>query len=124
VKIVLSDGCASTLQVISKIEHRDKKTTNALLAKTVEICAAKHIPYLQYGVWSSGTLGDFKIYNGFEKMCVPKYFIPISAKGYAIMKLQLHHGIKGLISENMMQRLIALRTKWYKKKLPQTKKNV
>ena len=54
VKIVLTEGCASTLQVISKIEHRDKKPTNALLAKTVEICASIGVP--TFGRWLVGVL--------------------------------------------------------------------
>lgn len=99
IKLVLAEGCASTLQVISKIEHRDKKPTNALLAKAVELCAAKNIPYLQYGGWSDGTLGDFKRYNGFEKVLVPIYFVPATIKGRMILKLKLHHGIKQLVPD-------------------------
>jgi hypothetical protein len=117
VKIVLTEGCASTLQVISKIEHRDKKPTNALMAKTVEICASMGIPYLQYGVWSHGTLGDFKRYNGFEKMLLPKYFIPITLKGKAILMMRLHQGIKNHIPDGIFSRMKEIRKKWYERKI-------
>jgi hypothetical protein len=111
IKLVLAEGCASTLQVISKIEHRDKKPTNALLAKAVELCAAKNIPYLQYGGWSDGTLGDFKRYNGFEKVLVPIYFVPATIMGRMILKLKLHHGIKELVPHRAFATMKYIRKK-------------
>jgi hypothetical protein len=99
VKLFLTSGCASTMQVISKIEHRDKKPTNALLAKAVEICSARGIPFLQYGGWSDGTLGDFKRYNGFERMQIPLYYVPASMKGRIVLRLKLHHGIKQIMPD-------------------------
>ena len=38
-------------QIISKIARRDLAPTNALLAKAVERCAEKGIPYLAYAYW-------------------------------------------------------------------------
>ena len=113
VKIVITEGCASTLQVISKIEHRDKKPTNALLAKTVEFCASRNIPYLQYGVWSGGTLGDFKSQNGFQKMLVPRYFIPITLRGRSCLSMQLHQGINKIMPYKVLNELKGIRKKWY-----------
>ena len=113
VKIVLTEKCASTLQVISKIEHRDKKATNALLAKTVEICASRNIPYLQYGVWSTGTLGKFKVHNGFEKTLVPKYIAPITLRGKAALRMNLHHGVRHIIPNELLEILKKIRSKWY-----------
>jgi hypothetical protein len=117
VKIFIDEGCASTIQVISKIEHRDKKTSNALLAKTVEVCAHKNIKYLQYGVWSTGTLGDFKIYNGFQKMLTPRYYIPITLKGKSIIKMRLHRGMGNIIPYKVSMRLKAIRKKWHERRM-------
>src|SRR5262249_37200537 len=43
---------ALTGQIISKIQHRDKSTNNALIAKAVEVCEQKQLPYLVYLYWS------------------------------------------------------------------------
>ncbi|MGZ5133531.1 MAG: hypothetical protein ACXWCG_00210 [Flavitalea sp.] len=113
VKIVLTEQCASTMQVISMIEHRDKKPTNALLAKTVEVCATRSIPFLQYGVWSRGSIGKFKIYNGFEKMLVPKYIVPITLKGKVVLGINLHREVKYFIPNKIIDILKDARKKWY-----------
>jgi hypothetical protein len=117
VKAFLSEGCANTLQVISKIEHRDKKVTNALLAKTVEVCAEKQIPYLQYGVWSAGGLGQFKESNGFTKISIPKYFVPLTPKGQAILKCKLHNGLLPYLPDKAINALKNLRRNWYERRL-------
>jgi len=116
VKIFLTEGCASTLQVISKIEHRDKKVSNALLAKTVEICASKHVQYLQYGVWSTGTLGQFKASNGFEKVLIPKYFVPLTLRGRAVLRLKVHHGLTRIVPPKLLEVMKGIRKRWYQEK--------
>lgn len=115
-----SEKCASTMQVISKIDHRDKKPTNALIAKAVEICDKKRIQYLQYGVWSEGTLGDFKRHNGFEKILIPQYYIPLTNKGNLAITMRLHHGISGILPDNVKNFMIDLRSKWYSRKSSKT----
>lgn len=111
---------ALTGQIISKNEHRDKAPNNALMAKAVEICEKKKIPYLVYYYWPSGTLAEFKRRNGFEKIALPRYYIPLTFKGKIILKLNFHHGICGIIPEKLKVRLINLRKKWYTKKYAQT----
>lgn len=111
-----SKKCASTMQVISRIDHRNKKSTNALIAKAVEICDKKRIQYLQYGVWSEGTLGDFKRHNGFEKILIPKYYIPLNNKGKLALKIHLHHGISDILPDKIKNYMINLRSKWYSRK--------
>jgi hypothetical protein len=115
-----SEKCASTMQVISKLEHRDKKPTNALIAKAVEICEKKGIQYLQYGVWSEATLGDFKRHNGFEKILIPQYYIPLTNKGKLALKMHIHHGIAGILPYKLKKFLINLRSKWYSRKYSKT----
>ena len=110
-----TNDCASTLQVISMIKHRDKKVTNALIAKAVEFCASNNITYLQYGVWSDGSLGQFKISNGFTKIIIPYYFLPLTFCGKLALRLNLHKGIKGVLPPKIKQSLIDLRSRWYTK---------
>lgn len=104
---------AITGQILSKIEHRDKSPTNALLAKAVEICADKRIPYLVYAKWETGTLGDFKRHNGFKKIGLPRYYVPLKIKGKIALKIGLHHGFIGVIPAKLKKRLIYLRKKLY-----------
>jgi hypothetical protein len=117
IKMVLTEGCASTLQVISKIAARDKKPNNALIAKAVEVCASRGIPYLQYGVWSDGTLGEFKASNGFQKMLVPKYVVPVSWKAKMLAAAGFSGGLKSLLPARLAAGLKQLRRKWYERRL-------
>jgi len=107
---------AITIQIIAKIKHQDKKPTNALLAKAVEICAEKKIPYLVYGRWARGTWGDFKKHNGFENILLPRYYIPLTLKGSIALKLLLQDGIVGILPEKLILRLRDIRKKFYTKK--------
>ena len=72
--IMLADAgryCMTT-QIISKIGHRDKSPTNALLAKAVQRCAERGVPSLVYASWNEGSLGAFKRYNGFQRVDLPR----------------------------------------------------
>jgi len=100
-------------QIISKIKHRDKAPNNALIAKAVEVCEAKRIPYLVYADWSEGSLGDFKQQNGFQKMDLPRYYVPLTLRGSVGLKLGLHNGIAGIIPKRLRRHLVAARNKWY-----------
>jgi hypothetical protein len=100
-------------QILSKIEHRDKSPTNALLAKAVEICADKEIPYLVYAKWEEGTLGAFKRHNGFEKIDLPRYYIPLNIKGKIAIKMKLHHGVAGMLPQELKNKLKDIRSKLY-----------
>jgi hypothetical protein len=103
-------------QIISKIEHREKAPNNALIAKAVEVCASKNIPYLVYAMWTAGGLVQFKRNNGFEKFDLPRYYVPITAKGRLALKLNAHHGVAGMLPADLKERLVALRNKWYSSK--------
>lgn len=113
IKLVCDEKFANTMQIISKIEHRDKAPTNALIAKAVEVCEEKGISYLIYATWSTGSLGDFKRKNGFEKMALPRYYIPLTTKGALALKLNLHHGLRGIVPYKLREIFINLRKKWF-----------
>jgi Acetyltransferase (GNAT) domain len=100
-------------QIISKIARRDLAPNNALLAKAVERCAEKGIPYLAYALWLEDGLGGFKRSNGFERFDLPRYFVPLTAKGKLALKLGFHRGWKGAVPKNLRQPLKNLRKRWY-----------
>jgi len=89
-KVLKLEDYSVLMQIVAKISHRDKSPTNALLAKAVEICAEKGSKKLMYGIWSRGTLGDFKIKNGFERVSFPRYHVPLNKRGLFSLKLGLH----------------------------------
>lgn len=119
VKLLVTDRFGMICMILDKIAHRDKYVANGMIAKAVEICASQNLPFLTYLLWRRGSHGDFQRRNGFEKFQVPRYFIPVSEKGRIALKLGLHHGIKGLIPEKAMLKLLELRTKWYSRGLNQ-----
>lgn len=101
--------------MVAKIKHRDKSPQTALIAKAIAICDEKKIPYLLYGAWLRGGIGDYKQRIGCIKISVPRYFIPLSIKGKIALKLKLHKGFARLLPEKTVDYLINLRNKWYTK---------
>jgi hypothetical protein len=102
-----------TGQIISAIKHRDKATNNALIAKAVEVCAQRKLPHLCYLFWSGDSLAEFKRRCGFEKLCAPRYFVPLTARGKLALKLGVHRGLKELIPGGLKSSLKKLRSRWY-----------
>ena len=100
-------------QIISKIARRDLAPNNALLAKAVERCADKEIPYLAYAYWLDDGLGEFKRSNGFQKFDLPRYFVSLTRKGEWALNLGLHRGWKEAIPKRLRKPLKTLRTHWY-----------
>lgn len=120
IKLVYADYFAQQVQNISMLKHRNKYPTNALIAKAVEVCDKKAIPYLTYGGWRKGSHAAFLRRNGFEKILLPRYFIPLSIKGQIALKLKLHRSISAILPENLKAYLLNLRGKWYTRKYAQT----
>jgi hypothetical protein len=111
-------GQASLMHIVSLYKHRDKAPTNALIAQAVRSCADRGIPYLVYSNFAYGkkqrdTLSDFKEYNGFERVDLPRYYVPLSIAGRAALQLQLHRGLGDRIPESVQLKIRTLRKRWY-----------
>jgi len=79
---------------ISKIRHRDKATNNALMAKAVEVCEKRQLPYLIYTTWRDTSLVDFQTafrISGDEGAAL---FCASHTKGKSSPKTRLHRGLK------------------------------
>lgn len=120
IKLVTIENRAHIMQIISKLSHRDKAPTNALIAKTVEFCEQKQIPILIYGVWSIGGLGDFKKNSNFERVDIPRYYIPMSCIGKLALKFGIHRSIKKSVPYSILSKLIDMRRKWLEFKYRKT----
>ena len=98
---------------ISKIRHRDKATNNALMAKAVEVCEKRQLPYLIYTTWRDTSLVDFKRHSGFQEMRVPRYFVPLTPKGKVALKLGFHRGLRDSLPPAIKKPLKKFRKRWY-----------
>jgi hypothetical protein len=112
-KIVFEEEFVDVLQLLSKISHRDKGVSNALLAKAVELCSARGYGYIAYGEYDSSGLGDFKRHNGFSRMDLPRYYIPLNWVGASILRLGLHRRFTTLIPAKLVPILRDFRRRWY-----------
>ena len=113
---------ACAIHILSMHRHRDKAPTNALIAQAVRSCAERGISFLLYDHFSYGkksrdSLSDFKANNGFQKVDIPRYYVPITPLGWVALRLGLHHRIVDHIPEPVMARFRELRTAWYTRKL-------
>jgi hypothetical protein len=120
IKLVLGDHIARTSGTIAKEMYRDKPIMNALLAKAVELCAAKGIPLLVYGRFVYGHKGEdsltvFKRNNGFQRIDIPRYFVSLSLRGRIALPLGLHRDLKDMVPGPALRLLLNMRSKWHKK---------
>lgn len=120
IRLVHADRYTRTMGILAKIGHRDKAPMNLLIAKAVEVCAERKVPYLSYAKFDYGKVGsdtmmDFKYYNGFESICLPRYFIPLTIKGRIILFMNLHHGIIGIIPKKLVRFIRYIKHRWYER---------
>jgi len=123
IKMVYTDNYAKSMHVISKERYHNKRPTNALIAKAVEICAEKGVAYFIYGEFNftgkkKSSLTEFKRHNGFQEMKYPRYYVPLTLKGRIALKLGLHLELRRLIPEPVIKFLLGLRAKFYSKTGP------
>jgi hypothetical protein len=115
IRFVYVDRAAIIMQILSKISHYDKRPMNALIAKAVEVCSEKRISQLVYskmvfGNKKTSQLTEFKRRNGFEKMCFPRYYVPLTTKGRIALALGLHRGALGVLPFWLINLLLSLRS--------------
>jgi hypothetical protein len=114
---------AGLMHIFSMISQRDKAPTNALIAQAVKSCAERGIPNLWYANMSYGkkqndSLAEFKRHNGFEKIEIPRYFVPLTMTGRVALRFGLHHGMADWIPEPVAATYRKIRSSWYAKRFP------
>jgi hypothetical protein len=117
IRMTYADKVAHIIQILSKIEHLDKRTSNALIAKAVEVCEQQGISYLVYCNYvykdPKSSLTEFKRRNGFEAMLLPRYYIPLTLKGKLALGLGVHRGLAARIPKSVVSQLLKIRSMWY-----------
>lgn len=117
---LVSDGDgrqAALMQILSMVSHRDKAPTNALIAHAVRACAERGTGHLVYSHFAYGRkdrdgLSDFKQHNGFQRIDLPRYYVPLTALGRLALRLRLHRGIADHVPEPMLAQLRRMRSRW------------
>ncbi|HXZ39884.1 MAG TPA: hypothetical protein VEG68_04025 [Terriglobales bacterium] len=108
---------AGLMNIVSMIQHRDKAPTNALVAESVRYCANRGISYLVYSNFAYGkkqrdSLSDFKERNAFQRIDVPRYYVPLTPLGKVGLSLGLHHRLVDYFPEPLAARLRKIRNNW------------
>jgi hypothetical protein len=121
-KLSYTDRYAEMSGTICMLAHRDKSAMTALIARSVQFCEKEGIPYLTYGKYTYGGKGDdslskFKHYNGFRKVQLPRYYVPLSARGRLGLKLGLHHPWSEILPSAVHRTLMDVRTRYYQYRL-------
>jgi hypothetical protein len=109
---------AAIMHIISLMEHRDKAPMNALIAESVKACEQRAIPYLVYSKFSYWTkqrdsLSDFKERNGFRRVDVPRYYVPLTRIGRFALRTGLQHGVLRRIPQPVAGAIRRVRYMWY-----------
>jgi hypothetical protein len=111
------DGAANIVQLLTMMKHFDKRPANALIAKAVEVCGQKGVSHLVYCNYvyndPKSSLTEFKRRCGFEKVLLPRYYIPLTKKGRTAMCLGLHRGLVKCIPAPVLTELLRIRSLWY-----------
>jgi hypothetical protein len=125
-KIVWDKHVARIMQILSKMAFMDIRPNNALLAEAVRQCCIRGVNYLlyyqfTYGNKSEDSLTKFKRNNGFVRMNIPRYYVPLTKKGSLVLHLGLHRNPRERLPEWIMSPARDLRAKWYEWRAPDRK---
>jgi len=118
-KVVYCRGFATVLQLMSRASKADARPANAIIVRAVERCHERGVPYLVYGKYRYGrqastTLMEFKARNGFEEVLLPRYYIPLTAKGAVSLRLKLHRRTTELMPASALDLARRIRGAWYR----------
>ena len=123
IKLTMDETCtqAGLMNIVSMISHRDKAPTNALVAQAVRSCAERGVSYMVYSNFSYGnklrdSLSDFKERNGFQKIDVPRYYVPLTHLGRLAVRYRLYRKLSERVPEPIAMRLREWRRAWYEKR--------
>jgi hypothetical protein len=113
---------ANLMNIVSMIKHRDKAPTNALIAASVRACAERSIPHLAYQSFIYGNKGpdsltNFKAVNGFQRVDLPRYYVPLTLIGWAALRLRLHHRFIDRLPSPVASKFRECRRVWYNRRL-------
>ncbi len=101
-------------QILSSLHHRDKAPNNALIAKAVEVCAKNGFEYLVYWYWGDDSLAEFKRRCGFERVVLPRYYVPLTLKGRIALRTGAYRGLAAMLPAGIKRKLKSWRAAWHR----------
>jgi len=123
IKLTMNDARtqAGLMHILSLISYRDKAPTNGLVVQAVRSCANLGVTRLvyanfAYGKKSRSSLSDFKERNGFQRVDVPRYYVPLTPWGAVAFRLGLHRRLAEHMPESIAEKLRELRSLWYQRR--------
>ncbi len=116
-KMVWDANTAAIMQIVSKMQVRDRRPNNALLSEAVRQAAQRGVQHLLYERYVYGTKTDssltrFKRENGFVRIDLPCYYVPLTIKGRLALAAGLHKSVKDRLPQWLTTQLLAARDKW------------
>ena len=117
IKMVYVGRLVSIMQILSKASHHERRPTNAMIAKAVELAVsrdASHLLYCKYVYHRnySDALTEFKRRNGFQEDKFPRYFVPLTLQGRIAVALRLQLGLAEILPRRVLATLLAARAKF------------
>jgi hypothetical protein len=109
---------AGLMHIVATIRHRNLAPANALIAEAVRSCTRRAIPYLVYsrfGFHGRGrdTLRDFKTRNGFRRIDLPRYYVPLTRQGALALRFGLHRRAIDSLPASLVEQARRIRRAWY-----------
>ncbi|HSQ48535.1 MAG TPA: hypothetical protein VLL96_02500, partial [Candidatus Deferrimicrobiaceae bacterium] len=107
IQILYGNQIAIVSNILSLQKHWDKALNNAMLSKAVEVCATKGERWLLYGrIGNHPSLDKFKENNGFVKVPIIRYYVPLTYRGKLAIKLGVHRDFKDSLPDFIKYPLI------------------
>jgi hypothetical protein len=117
-KIVWDRETGAIMQILSKMQYFDRRPNNAMLSAAVQAAVERGVGHLLYekyvyGKKEDASLTRFKRENGFVRIDLPRYYVPLTAVGRLALALHLHRPLKEKLPAGVTKRLIAGRDWFY-----------
>jgi hypothetical protein len=123
IKLVSDETRTQTnlMNILSMVQHRDKAPTNALIAQAVRSCAERSISYLVYQRYyydkkRPDGITRFKEVNGFKRVDLPRYYVPLTCAGWVGLQFGLQHRLLDRLPEPVIAKVRKLRDARYNRK--------
>lgn len=95
IQLIKGDNIVIVSQILSMQKHWDRAVNNALVSRAIKYCATNHLQWIMYGrMGNHPSLDNFKQNNGFTKILLNRYHVPLTDRGRIAIKLGLHKEMK------------------------------
>jgi hypothetical protein len=110
---------AMLIEFMSMVRHREKCPSNALISQSVRSCAERGVRFLiyerfAYGKKAADGLSQFKEVNGFGRVDIPRYYVPLTDLGSFAFRVGLHRNLADHLPVTFADRIRQARSAWYR----------